>query len=310
MVVLTMELRHLRYFVAARECGSLRAASRKLHVAQAAISQTLSNLELELGLALLKRAGGKAIELTPEGEVFYRESLKTLKQAEHAIELTRKTANGETGLLTIGFCGASTFAFLPDLIREYKEQYPEITVQLLELTPSNQEEAFRKGLIDVGFTRPLGLEFKASHDAMLLYRESLYAALPALRNTRSKTLKVADLAHERFILFHRKGAPQMFDAIISFCNENGFSPRIDSEPDLLQTALTLVSADQGVSIVPACALGLRTDGVTLHKLRPDSARIELVLAWPKQSHSMVRARFVDLVKNHREDILRKSTAFA
>ena len=101
-----MELRHLRYFVAAVEWKSLRAASRKIYVAQPAISQTISNLESELGVALLKRSGGKAIELTSEGEVFYRESLKTLKQADRSVEIVQRTAKGELGSLSVGFCGA------------------------------------------------------------------------------------------------------------------------------------------------------------------------------------------------------------
>jgi DNA-binding transcriptional LysR family regulator len=280
-----MELRHLRYFVAAVEWKSLRAASRKIYVAQPAISQTISNLESELGVALLKRSGGKAIELTSEGEVFYRESLKTLKQADRSVEIVQRTAKGELGSLSVGFCGASTYAFLPDLVREYKEQNPGVKVELLELTPANQEAAFRKGLIDLGFTRPLASDFASTH----------------------KSMKVSDLAQEKFVLFHRKGSPQLFDTIVTLCNENGFSPNVESEPDLLQTALTLVAADQGVSIVPSCALSLRVDGVTLLRIRPDNVRIELVLAWPKQADSPVTKTFLDLVKKRHDLIHRKAT---
>ena len=302
-----MELRHLRYFVAAVEWKSLRAASRKIYVAQPAISQTISNLESELGVALLKRSGGKAIELTSEGEVFYRESLKTLKQADRSVEIVQRTAKGELGSLSVGFCGASTYAFLPDLVREYKEQNPGVKVELLELTPANQEAAFRKGLIDLGFTRPLASDFASTHDSMLLYREPLFIALPVSRKVKSKSMKVSDLAQEKFVLFHRKGSPQLFDTIVTLCNENGFSPNVESEPDLLQTALTLVAADQGVSIVPSCALSLRLDGVKLLRIRPDNVRIELVLAWPKQADSPVTKTFLDLVKKRHDLIHRKAT---
>lgn len=302
-----MELRHLKYFVAAVEAKSLRAASRRINVAQPAISQTVSNLEAELGVVLLKRSGGKAIELTVEGDVFYRESLKTLKQAERSIEVVQRTARGELGSISVGFCGASTFAFLPDLVREYKEQNPGVKVNLLELTPANQEAAFRQNMIDVGFTRPLASEFSSTHDSLLLYREPLFIAIPASRRIRARTMKVTELARERFILFHRKGYPQLFDTVVSLCNENGFSPNVESEPDLLQTALTLVAADQGVSIVPSCALSLRADGVTLLRVRPDNVRIELILAWPKHSDSRATKTFLDLVKKRHDFIHRKAT---
>jgi DNA-binding transcriptional LysR family regulator len=85
-----MELRHLRYFVATVECMSLREASRRIHVAQPAISQTISNLEAELRVKLLMRSGGRSVELTSEGQLFYQESLKTLKQADHSIEFVEE----------------------------------------------------------------------------------------------------------------------------------------------------------------------------------------------------------------------------
>jgi DNA-binding transcriptional LysR family regulator len=153
-----MELRHLRYFVATVEWKSLREASRRIHVAQPAISQTISNLEAELGVKLLTRSGGRSVKLTSEGQLFYQESLKTLKQADHSIEFVRRAARGEVGTLSIGFCGASRYGFLPDLVRRFKEGHPGVKVNLLELTPVNQEPAFLEGAIDLGFTRPLSPE--------------------------------------------------------------------------------------------------------------------------------------------------------
>jgi DNA-binding transcriptional LysR family regulator len=76
-----MVFRHLRYFVATVEYKSLREASRRIHVAQPAISQTISNLKAELRVKLLTRFGGRSVKLTSEGQLFYQESLKTLKQA-------------------------------------------------------------------------------------------------------------------------------------------------------------------------------------------------------------------------------------
>jgi DNA-binding transcriptional LysR family regulator len=74
---------------------------------------------------------------------------------------------------------------------------------------------------------------------------------------KGRRIKIEDLEGDRFVLFHRKDSPALYDSIIGLCRERGFSPKIDNEPDTMQTVLSLVSAEQGVSIVPACALNLR-----------------------------------------------------
>src|SRR5690242_17749111 len=114
-----MELRHLRYFTAVVQWKSYREASRRIHVAQPAISQTIANLEEELGLKLFLRAK-RAAHLTPEGEVFYGEAVRTLAQAQLAIETARRAARGEIGRLSIGFLGSATSVFLPELVRKFK----------------------------------------------------------------------------------------------------------------------------------------------------------------------------------------------
>ena len=107
-----MELRHLRYFTAVVQWKSYREASRQIYVAQPAISQTVADLEEELGLKLFERTK-RTVQLTPEGEVFYAEAIRTLAQAEVAVNTARRAAKGEIGKLSIGFLGSATCAFLP-----------------------------------------------------------------------------------------------------------------------------------------------------------------------------------------------------
>src|SRR5580700_3592679 len=99
-----MELRHLRYFTAVVQWKGYREASRRLYVAQPAISQAVSDLEGELGVRLFSRAK-RAVQLTPEGELFYIEAERTLEQAEIAINTAKRAARGEIGRLSIGFMG-------------------------------------------------------------------------------------------------------------------------------------------------------------------------------------------------------------
>jgi DNA-binding transcriptional LysR family regulator len=134
-----MELRHLRYFTAVVQWRSYREASRRIHVAQPSISQTVLDLEEELGLRLFSRAK-RIAQLTPEGEVFHAEAVRTLAQAELAIETARRAARGEIGRLSIGFLGSATSAFLPELVRKFKATYPGVKLTLQELTRTRKRE--------------------------------------------------------------------------------------------------------------------------------------------------------------------------
>jgi DNA-binding transcriptional LysR family regulator len=300
-----MELRHLRYFTAVVESKGYREASRRLHVAQPAISRTVADLEDELGLKLFSRAKRMA-QLTPEGEVFYPEAVRTLAQAESAIQTAKRAATGETGKLSIGFLGSATYAFLPELVRTFKAQYAGVKLTLQELSPLQQEAAFDKGLIDIGLTRTLTAEQSAIFSSRHLYYDPMMAVLPASRRVKTKRVRISDLAKESFILFHREGAPPLFDTIIGMCSNAGFSPRVECQPNMMQTVLSLVEAEEGVSIVPACVRNLRSDGVRFYRLQPDEVRVELVAAWKKENPSVALRAFLDLI-DAKGSLIRKRT---
>jgi DNA-binding transcriptional LysR family regulator len=300
-----MELRHLRYFTAVVQWKGYREASRRLHVAQPAISRTITDLEEELGLKLFSRAK-RVAQLTPEGELFYGEAMRTLAQAESAIDTAKRAAKGEIGKLSIGFIGSATYTFLPELVRTFKAQHPVIKLALQELTPLQQEAAFDKGLIDIGFTRTLTAEQSKVFSSRHLYDDPMMAVLPVSRRVKTNRVRISDLAKESFVLFHREGAPPLFDTIIGMCNNAGFSPRVECEPNMMQTVLTVVEAEQGVSIVPACVRNLRSEGVRFYRLQPDEVRVELVAAWKKETPSAALRAFLDLVDAKASQIRKKA----
>jgi DNA-binding transcriptional LysR family regulator len=300
-----MELRHLRYFTAVVQWKGYREASRRLHIAQPAISTTINNLEDELGVKLLARAK-RVAQLTPEGEVFYPEAVRTLAQAELAIETAKRAAKGEIGNLRIGFLGSATSAFLPELVRKFKAIFPGVKLTLQELSPVQQDEAFDKNLIDIGFTRSLTSERSKTFDSRVLYVDPLMAVLPRSKRIITKRVRVADLANERFVLFHRDGSPGVFDTITGLCMKAGFSPRVEDEPNMMQTVLSLVEAEQGIAVVPACVRRLRSSHINFYRLQPDDVRVELVVAWKKQSPSVVLRAFIELIHENARCIRTKA----
>jgi DNA-binding transcriptional LysR family regulator len=301
-----MELRHLRYFTAVVECKGYREASRRLHIAQPSISQAVSDLEDELGLKLFSRTGRNA-RLRPEGETFYADAVRILQQAETAILTAKRAAQGKVGRLSIGFIGSTTLSFLPDLIRRYKLEYPNVKLALHDLYPVELDLACDRGEIDIAITRTLSLERSKNRQSRVLLRDPLVAVIPRSRKLKSKSKKIrlADLADERFILFHRQGAPGVFDTIIGACRSQGFSPRVESEPNSMQTILLLVEAEEGVAIVPASASNLRSNGVQFVRLVPD-LYLDLIVAWQLGEPSAVVRTFLDFLSANADAIRTKA----
>ena len=301
-----MELRHLRYFTAVVECKGYREASRRLHIAQPSISQAVSDLEDELGLKLFSRTGRNA-RLRPEGEIFYADAVRILQLAETAILTARRAAQGKVGSLSIGFIGSATLSFLPDLIRRYKLEYPNVKLALHDLYPVELDQACDRGEIDIAITRTLSLERSKNRQSRVLLRDPLVAVLPRSRKLqlKSKKIPLADLANERFILFHRQGAPGVFDTIVGACRAQGFSPRVENEPNSMQTILSLVEAEEGVAIVPASTSNLRSNGVQFVRLVPE-LYLDLIVAWRLGEASAVLRTFLDFLTANADAIRAKA----
>jgi DNA-binding transcriptional LysR family regulator len=301
-----MELRHLRYFTAVVECKGYREASRRLHIAQPSISEAVSDLEDELGLKLFSRAHRNA-RVTPEGEIFYEDAVRILQQAETAILTAKRAAEGKVGRLSIGFIGSATLSFLPDLIRRYKLEYPNVKLALHDLYPAELDKACDRGEIDIAITRTLSLERSKNRQSRVLLRDPLVAVLPRSRKLKlkSKKIRLADLAKERFILFHRQGAPGVFDTIVGACRSQGFSPQVENEPNSMQTILSLVEAEEGVAIVPASISNLRSNGVQFVRLVPD-LHLDLIVAWSRGETSVILRTFLDFLNANTDAIRAKA----
>ncbi len=291
-----MELRHLRYFVAvATELNFSRAAETQL-VAQPALSTQIADLEHEIGTQLLFR-NKRVVRLTAAGVVFLEEARRILAAAEDAKVRALRAASGEVGELSIAFFSAPTMRFLPELVKQYRSSFPKVALRMLELNPDRQIEAFERGEIDIGFTRPLppGTRGLATQ---LLFKEKLMVVLPESHHlAQYRRLKLAQLATQPFVLLERNVAPSLHDSITTACRSAGFSPLIEHAPTLMTTVLMLVAAEQGISIVPEGVQNLRSDGLTFVPIAPKLDSIPLMMCWREQSVSPTALEFRKLVNS-------------
>lgn len=288
-----MELRHLRYFSAVAQHLNYSEASRRLHVAQPAISQTILDLEAELGVKLLFRTK-RSVQLTAAGTTFLRETEDILRRAGEAARLAQRAARGEVGSLGIGFFGAASSPILPSLVQTYRRKFPDVELHLYEMNPDQQLAAFDDGRIQIGFSRPLPPDRCIEFEEETVYLDHLAIALPETHPlAKQKVVRLKSLAGEPFVQFHRQGAPGLFDKVINTCSRAGFSPRIINEPNFMATVMTLVESGLGVSLIPRCVRSLNRIHVAIRPISPKSARIPLCVNWRKSETSPIVAAFLD-----------------
>jgi DNA-binding transcriptional LysR family regulator len=289
-----MELRHLRYFVAVAEELHFGRAAERLQIAQPPLSRQIQTLEKEIGVKLLARTQ-RHVELTPAGKVFLERARRVLEQADLAIHAAQRANRGETGSLAVGFVGSATYGVLPELLRQFRKQHPDVELILYEMGSTAQQRALVEGRLHLGLIRtPIenaGLD--ESLDRRVVQREPLVIALPKGHPlTKHETLPLIELATEPFILFPREARPSYGDLVVEACAKAGFVPRIAQQTQEMQTAVSLVASGMGVTLVPDSVRTLRRDNVVYKTIAPPAPLSELSAVSRKGDDSPVLAAFL------------------
>jgi LysR family transcriptional regulator, hca operon transcriptional activator len=285
-----MELRHLRYFVAVAEEGSLtHAAERRLHTAQPSLSRQIRDLELEIGVKLLER-GARGIELTPSGRTFLDHARLALLQVEAAGEAARRAAQPDKAAFVIGFLAGQELVWLPEALRILREEQPDIEITLASQPSPELAGGLMRGKVDVAFLRrekdAPGVAFKP------LAKEPLVAVLPANhRLATAKNVAVRDLAGETYISPTRV-APALKAAIEAYATKSGavLTPAFDGEN--LSSVLSLVTSTGGVTLLPLYVQLMLPPSVVVRPLQGEVPTIDLVLGYSRSNTSALLKRFL------------------
>ncbi len=259
-----MELRQLRYFVALAEELSFTRAARKLHVSQPPLSFQIASLEQELGVRLFHRTS-RSVELSAAGEALLAHARAVLERLEDAREHVRRVADGLEGRVRVGLAGSHFLGPFPAFLREYRARRPLLDLSLQEMRPVDQLSALREGRIDLSLARrhvPDG-ELRSR----LLWRDPIVAVVPPThRLATRKMISLLELAAEPFVFLKRDSswlAQHLHDA----CVEIGMPPRIVQEVVEVPSAVNLVVAGIGVSLVPRSLAQAYADAVATCRLR-------------------------------------------
>ena len=291
-----MEIRHIKYFKAVAEELSFSEAAKKLFVAQPAISQQISDLENEIGVKLFHRSKRQVI-LTPAGNIFYKRADQILEQIDDAINEAQRASKGQVGDLIIGFIGSPVHQFMPQLIQDFREKFNGVRVSLVQMEPEQQTEALLNNKIHVSFSRPINNVIYPQLESHLVYTDSFVAALPHDHELSSKDkLTAEDLINEPLILLSRKASRSYFEMMLSFFDEYKRRPEIVSEPNDIQTIMTLVQARCGIAIVPSCVRHTVADKVKFIALEPNNITVDLCMHWRSDQDNVISEAFIELAK--------------
>lgn len=287
-----MELRHMRYFAMVAAEQSFSRAAEKLHMAQPPLSRQIRQLEEELGVALLER--GRPMTLTEAGRYFYEQMRQVLVRIDEVKTTTRRIGEDSIRHFNIGFVGSTICGGLPELVRKFKVSAPAVEVVLQEMTTIEQAAALLDGRLDVGFGR-LRIDF-GGISRTVISEEKVVVALPNRHPLRLRTapLHLTDLVEEPLIIYPRAPRPSYADQVLSFYRDRGIEPKIAFEVRELHTALGLVAADVGISIVPSSVCRLGRNDITYLDLDEPTLVSPIVISTRTNDTSPLLAHFRQL----------------
>jgi LysR family transcriptional regulator, hca operon transcriptional activator len=284
-----MELRHLRYFVAVAEEGSLKlAADKRLHTAQPSLSRQIRDLEREVGAKLLQRSP-RGVELTPAGRLFLDHARLTLAQAKAAIEAARQMALPAKPVLAVGFVVGHEVDCIPPTTTILRDDLPNLELRVFSGFSVDLAEDVQRGTLDVAFIRrePISdLDFKP------ILREPLVAIMPSDHHLAAKNAVCPqDLIGEIYIGI--SPIPRVLRATVNdYLAQSGVKIVPQYEIDNFAMAVTLVGSTGGVALLPASIRSYLPPSVVSRSLQGDQPLIDLVVGFRRDNPSAVLRKFL------------------
>jgi LysR family hca operon transcriptional activator len=280
-----MELRHLRYFIAVAEAGSLSvAAQQKLHTTQPSLSRQIRDLEDEVGAQLLTRSA-RGIELTPAGRAFLDRARLVLSQVEAAAEAARRVAHPAKPCFVMGFLTGHELTWMPEALRILHDELPNVDVMISSQYSPQLADGLLKGRIDAAFLRrEKGVPDLAFR---LLVKEPLVVVLPSdHRLATRETIDPRDLLGEIFVSVSET-APVLRAVIDNYLKRSGINIAPVHEADHLAMGMSLIASTRGVGLLPAYAENFLPRSLTSRPLQGDAPTIDLVVGYNKENHSPI-----------------------
>ncbi len=292
-----IELRLWRQFVVLAEELHFGRAAARLHMTQPPLSQAIQGLERSLGVPLFMRTR-RSVAPTPAALALLPAVQRLLAAAEALPQVAQAAAAGLAGQLRLAFVSSVAYGPLPEWLRSFRQAHPDVALQLREATLDVQLAAFDADEIDAGFMLHAPGAVPPGFVAWAALTEPLVMALPASHPAAAKpVLRLADVAAEPLVIFPRRIAPSLYDAVLAAYRAQGATPHIAQEAIQMQTIVNLVSAGMGLAWVPEAVTRLQRPGVVYRAVADAALQCQTSLVWREQAPPVVQ-RFVAHVLAH------------
>jgi len=285
-----MELRHLRYFVAVAEEGSLTvAAERRLHTAQPSLSRQMRDLEYQVGAQLMVRSA-RGIELTAAGRVFLDHARLALAQVEAAREAARRAAEPAKLSFALGFLTGTEMDWLPEAMRVLHEELPNIEVRVRSQYSPDLAADLMRGKLDLAFLRPESNVVDLTYKTVT--REPFVVFMPSDHRFASHAaIRVQEIVGEKFIMISNT-APVPRMVIEEYLRRSDIDITPDHEADHLAVAMSLVASTRGVALLPAYARNFMPWSVVSRPLAGEVPTVDLVIGYSNANTSPILKMFL------------------
>jgi LysR family transcriptional regulator, hca operon transcriptional activator len=287
-----VELRHLRYFVAVAEAGSLTvAAEKRLHTAQPSLSRQIRDLEYEVGVPLMTRSV-HGIELTAAGRAFLDHARLALTQAEAATDAARRAAQPDKKTFAMGIQTGQEVDWLPRATSILRDQLPNIEIRVSSDHSAMLADELQRGKLDVAFMRR---EEKPDLAYKLVASEPLVAILPSdHRLAQREAIDPHDLAGETFIGI--SPVPRVLRAVIAdYLKQSGIEIAPHLEVDNFAMAISLVASTRGFALLPASAENFLPWSVISRPLTAEAPTVDLVVGYHTANTSPILKTFLSRI---------------
>jgi DNA-binding transcriptional LysR family regulator len=288
-----IDLQHLQTFLIVVEEMNFGRAAERLHIAQPPLSRQIQRLEKNLGVELFLRTKPQ-IQLTAAGKVLAVEAKKILKQVDLAVQLTQRASRGEIGQIVIGFEGSSLSDIVPLSIKTYQQQFPEVKIDVQEMSTAEQLQALYEERIDIGFIVP-----QQVNDTLMvktIREEPLVVAIAQSHPLATQEeIEIQQLQQEHFLVGFRDFRCGLDGEVMKVCHQAGFSPNVVQVTNEMQLILGFVAAQMGVALLPSSIKNIIREGVVYRPLVSSTVKIALAIAWRKDTPCSTLDNFLQLV---------------
>ncbi|MBS1166898.1 MAG: hypothetical protein H6R00_2923 [Proteobacteria bacterium] len=269
-----MELRHLRYFVAVADEGSVSAAARtRLHTAQPSLSRQLKDLERELGVELFDRRV-RGVVLTRPGKLFLGHVRQVLKQLDDAVSIVRDAPM----MVRVGIIpGLETFV-LPEFQRLARDIAGQVDIEVTSAPSTALIQDLKDGNLDLAFARPSEADLDLHFEPIDYHRISVFLQASHPLAQRS-TLTFSDLVGHTYVSVNRRVAPFLRGGIDAWGQQRGLALSPTHVAADIASAFSLVMATDGFSLMPDYAERLMPATLTMRPLVDGPAPLMLAIAY-------------------------------